>query len=791
MNQISSNADGESGRGSTGDDSGLLDRRAYLRLTGATVAGVAATSAGSGAVSAASVETIEVSSGEEERIELDGGDTLENTIIDVSARGASVAIRARTRGGDIAIRNVAIEGVDTQADDTINVAAYDEDATVTIENCYFGDGGEDDAGDGAGEGEGCIFVNASHAGDLLIRNVHVANFETGIYASAPGNPPVESKPDKQVGEGGTVRIEDTYLANVEKSGYKLGSTGSYVENSIAKDAGNPVFVVWNEIDARDVDIRNRGEEAFNVGYKFDPAGEEAVAVIEDCRAEAERYVVGPGSARGEVDPNPDLSPPDGVPMSPEEAASGEDGSDGGGGDGGSGDDGGSDGGDDGSGDDGGDGGSDLPNRLRVQATGDLTTYEFTVSGDLEAGPEFDTDGTDVISGSTGRGRVNTTGSDDFYFGGEITRFERDGELEVYVDGERVDPDSFLPRELRVSNREYDEPATYEFSISEDLAATDSVNTTDGDEINGRSADGRVNGGADTYRFAGEIDSFAYDGPLDLYVDGEQADPDGFGSSEPARSLSIVSEGPRVEYEFAVSGALEKTTARNGSINDNDEIDGSSASGLVYGGTDSYAFDGELTDLVVDDPAGVTVFLDGEEIEPDSPGLDRTVSIVGTGPRVEYDFTVSGELEKSTARGGSINSGDEVSGSSASGYVLGGTDSYGFDGEISDFAIDDADAATVYVDGEEVDLGGIGDSDSHELTISNRAYDEPATYEFTVSGALDATSSVNPNDEISGSSAQGQVNGGADTYRYSGDVTAFDSDGPLDVTIDGETVLSGG
>jgi hypothetical protein len=618
MNQISSNADGESGRGSTGDDSGLLDRRAYLRLTGATVAGVAATSAGSGAVSAASVETIEVSSGEEERIELDGGDTLENTIIDVSARGASVAIRARTRGGDIAIRNVAIEGVDTQADDTINVAAYDEDATVTIENCYFGDGGEDDAGDGAGEGEGCIFVNASHAGDLLIRNVHVANFETGIYASAPGNPPVESKPDKQVGEGGTVRIEDTYLANVEKSGYKLGSTGSYVENSIAKDAGNPVFVVWNEIDARDVDIRNRGEEAFNVGYKFDPAGEEAVAVIEDCRAEAERYVVGPGSARGEVDPNPDLSPPDGVPMSPEEAASGEDGSDGGGGDGGSGDDGGSDGGDDGSGDDGGDGGSDLPNRLRVQATGDLTTYEFTVSGALEAGPDFDTDGTDGIDGSSAQGQVNTTGSDDYYFGGEVTRFERDGDLEVYVNGEEVDPD-------------------------------------------------------------------------------------GFGSDEPARSLSVVGTGPRVEYELSVSGELEKSTARDGSINSSDEIDGSTATGYVLGGTDSYRFAGEITDLTVDDP----------------------------------------------------------------------------------------DAVSIYLDGEEVDPARFGGSDSFELTISNRGYDEPATYEFTVTGAIEATSSVNPTDEIDGATATGQVNGGADTYRYTGAITAFDSDGPLDVAIDGNTVYSSG
>ena len=783
---------GASRNAATATDSAptLLDRRMYLKLTGAAAASLV-TAGASGTAAAAEYEVIEVPAGANEDIAVRSGETFENKLIDVSAHDAELEINAR--GDGWTIRNVGFLGPTTNSlerrsrgSKVLNLAG-----DGLVENVYLGDGVDPDP-DGSERNmsrDGGIYLHGDdHTGHIEVRRSNVSLWaDNGCYCSGPG---AQRGPD----DGGTVQFTDCYMENNNVSGIRLGTNGS--------GARNCTIVIDDESAMPGVPRKPEPQIPVKHGRGFwirEGTSAEGV-LIEDCDVSCtlddthEAVKINDGSActirnsrfEGEIDVNgrlrrenlsgdPDLSPPDGVPMSPEEAASGN--SNGGGGS------------DDGGDDDG--GGSDLPNRLRIQATGSLTNYEFTVSGDLEAGPEFDTDGTDVISGSTGRGRVNTTGSDDFYFGGEITRFERDGELEVYVDGERVDPDSFLPRELRVSNREYDEPATYEFSISEDLAATDSVNTTDGDEINGRSADGRVNGGADTYRFAGEIDSFAYDGSLDLYVDGEQADPNGFGSSEPARSLSIVSEGPRVEYEFAVSGALEKTTARNGSINGNDEIDGSSASGLVYGGTDSYAFDGELTDLVVDDPAGVTVFLDGEEIEPDSPGLDRTVSIVGTGPRVEYDFTVSGELEKSTARGGSINSGDEVSGSSASGYVLGGTDSYGFDGEISDFAIDDADAATVYVDGEEVDLGGIGDSDSHELTISNRAYDEPATYEFTVSGALDATSSVNPNDEISGSSAQGQVNGGADTYRYSGDVTAFDSDGPLDVTIDGETVVSGG
>jgi hypothetical protein len=95
--------------------------------------------------------------------------------------------------------------------------------------------------------------------------------------------------------------------------------------------------------------------------------------------------------------------------------------------------------------------------------------------------------------------------------------------------------------------------------------------------------------------------------------------------------------------------------------------------------------------------------------------------------------------------------------------------------------------TVYLDGERVDPGQLGLP--HTITISNRAYDTPATYQFSVSGDLGATDSVNDNDEISGTSAQGQVNGGSDTYRYSGDITSFENDGPVDISVDGTVVQS--
>jgi hypothetical protein len=837
MEQLLSDSNG-TGHG-RGDDGGgrELGRRGYLRLAGGAAASVAALG-GAGAAAGAEYETVTLSRGDDEKVYLGDGDTVENVLIDATAGECSYRFIAD--GEDWAIRNVGIKGRITggSTQETFNLSVSTGGSGL-VENVYLGDGA-------IGEGDRvAFFVPLDHGGTLTFRNVHVAHWpNNGIYASAPGR-------GERDNEDGVVGIESSYARNNNIDGFRLGTDGSYVRDSVVHVDSNVPKVFGGAENARGVWVKDGGRvtiedcdvliEHPDGGYcvRQDDGGDgdDGVARVVDSRIAT---TLDKGRFRGNVrtrsvGDDPDVSPPDSVPMSAEEAASG----------GGSSDpqptgpglftisnrefdepadyeftvdgaleatdsvnpndeiDGSSaqgqvNGGSDtyrvagaitefsaqgpvnlrmdgepvdadapnrftisdeevgdpstyqftvsgglsptdsvndndevsGSSADGQvNGGSDtyyygggierfasdgpvtlavngretdpaslLPRELRIQGVGELSTYRFAVSGTLQPGPEFDTDGTDEISGSRARGQVNGTGADDFFFEGDLERFERDGPLELYVNGERVDPDGFLSRTIRISNRAYDEPATYEFSVTEALGPTDSVNSND--EISGTSADGQVNGGADSYRFAGEIDAFTYDGPIDLYVNGQQVDPDSVGS-EPSRSVSIVGSGPRVDYEFAVGGALEKTKARNGSINSGDEIDGSTASGFVLAGTDSYAFEGEITDFAVEDPGAVTIYVDGEEVDPDQLGQ------------------------------------------------------------------------------------------ASELTISNRAYSEPATYQFTVSGELRATESVNPNDEISGSSADGQVNGGSDTYRYTGSVTAFENDGPVDVIRDGETVSSAG
>jgi len=745
----------------------LLDRRMYLKLTGAAAASIVGAGAVGTASAAGDYDRIVVPAGAKRRIRVESGQTFENKLIDVSAHDAELELIARGDGWEI--RNVGFVGPTTNSLEgrTKGSKVVKLAGNGLVENLYLGDGNdpEPDAGEKDMSRDGGIYLSGRrHTGHIEVKRSNISMWaDNGAYCSGPG---VQHGPD----DGGTVQFTDCYLENNNVAGIRLGTNGSGARNcTIVIDDESAIPGVPRKPEPQNPIKHGRG---FWIREGTSPGG----VLIDDCDVSStiggshealkidgdsgctirNSRIDGEIKARGRlrrenVSNDPNLTPPAGVPMSAEEAASG---------------------------------GAGLPNHLRIKGTGELAPYEFTVSGDLGAGSDFDTDGTDGIDGSTGSGRVNGTGEDDFYFSGRLTDFSYDGDLEVYVDDERVNPDALLGRDLLISNRAYDQPATYEFSISEDLAATDSVNFSDGDETTETSASGRVNGGADAYRFAGELEHFTHDGPLDLVVDGQQVDPEQFARLD--NHLRVQATGERATYELGVAGDLEAGPEFDD--DGTDGIDGSVGQGTIAGTSDDdFYFDGQLERFEYD--TSLELYLNGEQVDPDAyANPARTLSIVGDGPRATYEVTVNGDLEKSTARNGSINPDDEISGSTASGFVLAGTDSYAFDGEITDFTVDNPDAVTVYLDGEQVDPDRY--SLPHEITISNRGFSEPATYRFTVGGDLQATKSLNRGDEISGTSASGGVNGGADTYRYSGSVTAFDNDGPVEVTLDGRVVKSG-
>jgi outer membrane protein assembly factor BamB len=101
---------------------------------------------------------------------------------------------------------------------------------------------------------------------------------------------------------------------------------------------------------------------------------------------------------------------------------------------------------------------------------------------------------------------------------------------------------------------------------------------------------------------------------------------------------------------------------------------------------------------------------------DDPRLDRTLIIEGQGVFVQYEFTVSGEVEQvdGTLEGQSVSkqSTDEINGSTVDGGVAGGADGFRFSGELTDLSVDNRNRVTVLVDGEERTFG----EDSRDLSV---------------------------------------------------------------------------
>jgi hypothetical protein len=271
---------------------------------------------------------------------------------------------------------------------------------------------------------------------------------------------------------------------------------------------------------------------------------------------------------------------------------------------------------------------------------------------------------------------------------------------------------------------------------------------------------------------------------------------------------------RVDYSFSVDGSVEAGDQANPS----DTIDGSTVTGHVEGGVDSYWVTGEFTGFDID--ADIPVRLGGETVDPDTLGssedtattqpedeptstpTDDTTTTTDTSAgeeptgqyleidgsvtydRVEYSFSVDGSVEA----GDRANPSDTIDGSTVSGHVEGGIDSYWVTGEFTGFDIDTD--VPVRLDGETVDPETLGAAEetptTREVVIDGGGTTERVRYTFSVDGGVERLD-ANENDLVTSDGVSGQVEGALDSYRVTGEFTNFQLDGDVPVRIDGQAV----
>ena len=292
---------------------------------------------------------------------------------------------------------------------------------------------------------------------------------------------------------------------------------------------------------------------------------------------------------------------------------------------------------------------------------------------------------------------------------------------------------------------------------------------------GTAAGGRSDktGSLPGFQYDGEITSLLYRGSLELFVDDQPVDRSTVGTNAP-NVVSIGGPDRQASYELDVTGALAKSTANGASVDPNDGISGSTATGGVNGGVDSYLFGGDVAAFSYS--GSPRVLLNGEEVDPDALGsYEHTITFDGTDGQGPYELTVSGEIIKSDANGASINPNDELSGSTATGQVNGGKDSYEFNGDVQSISADSS--ITVILDGSEYEPGV-------RVEVTRVSESGAVDYIIESNGAFET---LDGGDESTGSKAHGVVISGNDSYRLTGgeitDVSTFGGD--VTVTVDGE------
>lgn len=272
---------------------------------------------------------------------------------------------------------------------------------------------------------------------------------------------------------------------------------------------------------------------------------------------------------------------------------------------------------------------------------------------------------------------------------------------------------------------------------------------------------------------------------DVYAQSEVHLIKGPGTSHTAVIDGSGSSG-RTSYAIKVQGSLQQVdgTVQGTAVTENgsDNTSDNAGRGWVGAGKDGFRITGDIPEITLCDPSAADVYVDGEEYHTlvvdgrDVPGA--TDYSVEAGSALDI---VHGNLQK---RSVSVNSSDNVSGTTANGRVGSGADGYLVVGPLLELSMSDPLVATAYVDGEEY----------HTVIVDGRGMPGGTDYTLEDGGDLEQVGStlqgvnvsVQSSDDVSGSRATGAVGGGVDGFRVHGPLpsVSLENPGAAEVLVDG-------
>lgn len=241
-------------------------------------------------------------------------------------------------------------------------------------------------------------------------------------------------------------------------------------------------------------------------------------------------------------------------------------------------------------------------------------YEFSVTGTVEKstdkGASINDD--DTIDGGQVTGSVGGW-RDAFRFSGELEALTVDGQANVYVNGDRINPANYGDEQSQVltivGNGVYSE---YEFTTN---GSIEKIEGDGGTVVSDGRAEGAIERDVHRFRLTGELGDFTFhEGETQVYLDKQRIDPADYTGDNALPSNAIVIDGTdatnRSTYSFTIDGTVSKAVYRGATIDESDEIDNETVRGVTDAGTvDAYWFDGMIGDFSLAGDADVDVEYD--------------------------------------------------------------------------------------------------------------------------------------------------------------------------------------
>ena len=593
----SESADSEDQSADESGNSGLLHRRSYMKLAGATTAAAAAF----GASASADENDYDVIRARGQVINIGRGETFENKLIDVST-GNSVLLNVT--GADSVIRNIGFEGL--YRGDQFLVSINADRGDILFENIYMGDGATKE-GSSFVHGPGAVFMHRGNDASVTFRRCNVQGFpNNGFYCSNTASGP------------SSVHFDTCFGKNNGVTTFRCASGDDVIENCVAYNDNTdygPGYGGYTETDGRPVWVWNGGTVTIRDSHFAD--GPYPYALVAGANGSPGSVNFESGGYRGDiqrasgstvsvgddVSTSPDLSVPDGVPTSAEAAASGTASADSG------------------------TSGTDSTEEEADEADDDLlenvilfdgddsdvTRYEFEVDGDVEPsnyeGATIDDEA--EIEDSLASGVV-ADWKDAFRFSGDLEELTVDGPATVLVNDEEIDPADYgddLPHVLEVEGQ--GSPTSFEITVEGTIElAGDDDPEDEATTVSGSTGQSTVTDGSQMFRFSGALtDVTLIDGEATVSLDGEEIDPADYGDHE-VLPHALVIDGTNAEepstYSFEASGAVVKSTYRDATIDDEDVVEGRAVRGAVSNWLDAYWFDGDIEKFTLCGDATVDV-----------------------------------------------------------------------------------------------------------------------------------------------------------------------------------------